>query len=1178
MAETTVETLQIRVDLDSERAERGLDRLTSQIRGMSGFSSIFRSSFGSFTTHATRATTSARSLTSSLVGLYARVVALRTVFRGLGKVMTISSDLTEVQNVTRTVFGEFESEIDNAAKKALDAYGISELTYKQISSVYMAMGSTLGVSTEKMKDMSVTMTELSADMASFFNVDVESASKALQSIFTGQTRPLRQFGLDITQATLQQWALSQGMNVNIQKMTQAEKAMLRYKYVTSQLNYVVGDFKDTQDTWHNSLVRLKQSFIQLGTVVGGTLINTFKPFVNALNGMIKNVINFATTVSEALGHIFGWKIEVTEGYGGGIGSALGDMADSIEDSTDGLDGLSGDASDTADNLATAAENAKKLKATILGFDELNVLNSPDTSSSSGSGSNSGNGKGSGKGSGNSGLGDVAAYSSQLTRSKTIFQDIESEIDSLSQLGKYISDTLSNTLSGIDWNSIYEKARNFGRGLADFLNGLITPELFYNVGNTIGNSITTVLVGLNTFAYRFDWKNFGRALGSRVNGINNGFSGEELGRALANIINGGFDSLYEYATTVDWQGIGRNISDGIVSFFRKLDMKKYKASFRKYVIGIKDAILEFATIENFQSVGEAIGEALAGIPWDQILPAMLEVAWNGLVGIITGVFKGIFKSASEGDIKDLGNAIASIFFLIDPFGFRSIKWLARKIALALGMELQAKNATAAITSGVSIGISTALKAALQTTAVAGAIVAVGTAIGKGIGKMESYFETIRGGNGVFTDFGTAVNGLSGILEQSGKIAGDTRQKIFEFTESLEQENMSAEGAEYAIRGYVDRLAEANITQSEVRRALEELRQTGVLSNEMYSMLSTEIGRLGEESENLSLKIDLSKVSMEDMDEAVKFLSGQFERMPGSIGTLEAAFLRSRQSSDSTTDAYNAVMKALEGMGVNTEEAARYLSGVMPDAFKVTTDSAGDTSSGIGGVWESFKSLFSGFDLKGALKMLAMGLSFKTLSGVIENSASGIKNWYDDLSKGLEDGSTDVNTTLENVGSMFTGLASGLNGTGMDAGSSFINGIIAGMQSQRIPMPHLYVNSWSPHKSGNTTYHTPNYAISWYKNGGLFSKADIIGVGEAGKEAVLPLENARAMKQIADSITDRMGSDLLANAIIDGGTQLAMANGNDSAPYVMNITIRTQNDEVLARAVERGNLKRNQWMGR
>lgn len=113
------------------------------------------------------------------------------------------------------------------AKTSIQDFGMSELSVKQYSSRFQAMGVAMGFSQKKMADMSIELTKLTADMASFYDVEQSDVARNLQAIFTGETEPLRKYGLDLTQATLKEWALKNGLDANISSMTQAEKTMLQ---------------------------------------------------------------------------------------------------------------------------------------------------------------------------------------------------------------------------------------------------------------------------------------------------------------------------------------------------------------------------------------------------------------------------------------------------------------------------------------------------------------------------------------------------------------------------------------------------------------------------------------------------------------------------------------------------------------------------------------------------------------------------------------------------------------------------------------------------------------------------------------------------------------------------------------------------------------------------------------
>ena len=510
-------------------------------------------SLESYTKSTTRATKGTFSLAGAIGKIYATYWLL---FRAMGKIKSaidISSQLTEVQNVVDVTFGKMSHKIEEFTENSIEKFGMSELSAKKYASTFQAMGSAMGIDTaligtankflnqqtagyvglsNSMADVSVTLTKLTADMSSFYNVEQKAVAEDLSAIFTGQTRPLRQYGIDLTEATLKEWALSEGMNANIKSMTQAEKTMLRYQYVLAHTGAAQGDFERTVNTWANQVRILKQNFEQLGAVVGGTFINMLKPLVKALNNAMSHIIAFAQTVSNALGKIFGWTYEA------GSGGVTSDM----ENAADESEALAG-------SLSDAEKNAKKLKSHLLGIDELNVYN-PDedkeTASSGGAG------------------GGANADDGGWKKTESFADAFESELDTLYKLGAHISDTLSKAMEGIEWEKAYEKASNWGTGLANFLNGLINPRLFENVGKTVAGSLNTSLHFLNSFGKTFNWKNFGASLSASVKGFfstwDAGLTGETLSTFASGILQAMTGAIEELKDNDTFKDIGQKIVD------------------------------------------------------------------------------------------------------------------------------------------------------------------------------------------------------------------------------------------------------------------------------------------------------------------------------------------------------------------------------------------------------------------------------------------------------------------------------------------------------------------------------------------------------------------------------------------------------------------------------------------
>jgi hypothetical protein len=501
------------------------------------------------------------SLASAIGKVYATYWALFRGFRLLGDAIDISSSLTEVENVVRQTFGQYESLINNFAKTSIEKFGMSELSAKQFASRFQAMGTALDIPQGQMAKMSIRLTELAGDMASFYDVSQEDIAKSLQSVFSGTTAPMRRYGIDLTQATLKEWALKQGLDANISSMTQAEKAMLRYQYVLAHTTNITGDFARTADTWHNQITMLRENFKALGAVVGGGLINAFKPFIKVLNAVLQKVISFAEMVTNALGSIFGWKYEASKGAG------ISGLADDIGSASDGMDDLSNAAGSAGKNTGGIAKNAKKAKKEIQqatrAFDELKVISKQSKDNTSGSGSG---GSGGGSGSGGSGGGDTG----KLVKTDTIYKDFVSNIKDLEGLGESIRDALVIAVGGIEWDKIYAKASGFGTGLAEFLNGLFSEDkkgnsVFTATADVIAGALNTAIFASKGFTDKFDFKTFGKNVAHGFNRFFKKFKWKQCAEAINGWVDGFWKFVRGFFDDLSW----KDVFNGLKTFLKNL---------------------------------------------------------------------------------------------------------------------------------------------------------------------------------------------------------------------------------------------------------------------------------------------------------------------------------------------------------------------------------------------------------------------------------------------------------------------------------------------------------------------------------------------------------------------------------------------------------------------------------
>ena len=150
--------------------------------------------------------------------------------------LELGSDLQEVQNVVDVTFGSMSEKVNKFAQDAAASYGLSETMAKKYTGTFGAMSKAFGFTEQEAYDMSTTLTGLAGDVASFYNLSQDEAYTKLKSVFTGETESLKDLGVVMTQAALDQYALSNGFGKTTSAMSEQEKVALRYAFVTSQLS------------------------------------------------------------------------------------------------------------------------------------------------------------------------------------------------------------------------------------------------------------------------------------------------------------------------------------------------------------------------------------------------------------------------------------------------------------------------------------------------------------------------------------------------------------------------------------------------------------------------------------------------------------------------------------------------------------------------------------------------------------------------------------------------------------------------------------------------------------------------------------------------------------------------------------------------------------------------------
>ena len=294
----------------------------------------------------------------------------------------LGSDLAEVQNVVDVTFTTMSDKVNEFAKNAMTSAGLSETMAKRYVGTFGAMSKSFGFSEAQAYDMSTALTQLTGDVASFYNISQDLAYIKLKSVFTGETETLKELGVVMTQSALDQYALANGYGKTTSEMTEQEKVALRLAFVQKQLSAASGDFIRTSDSWANQVRVMQLQLQSLKATVGQGLINLFTPVLRVINILLGKLATLANAFKSFTELITGKKSSGQTGASGaGLSGtdAIGDAADQYGDAADNAEKLADATNDTADATKKATKAAKGYLSPL---DEINNYSTDKSADSS----------------------------------------------------------------------------------------------------------------------------------------------------------------------------------------------------------------------------------------------------------------------------------------------------------------------------------------------------------------------------------------------------------------------------------------------------------------------------------------------------------------------------------------------------------------------------------------------------------------------------------------------------------------------------------------------------------------------------------------------------------------------------------------------------------------------------
>jgi len=580
-----VDRLEVIVEAEAKKASGELDKLIGKLgqvsaamSGVKGFNmtgsgiKATANSLSGYTKATASAMSGSRSLMSQISRLAFTFYSLKKIIGGVGSAIEKSMDYTETINLFQTTYKkigmetaqdlgmEWGSETADAYAKGFikaaegfndvltESLGLDPNIMKQYQAIFAQMTNSMGLMAQSSMNIADSFTMLGNDIASLWNIDTADAMKKLQSGLAGQIRPLRSLGIDISQTSLEMTALKYGIEDTIIDMSQAAKVQLRWLSIMDQTEVAFGDMAKTIDSPKNQLRILSQQWSNLSRSIGNVflpVISKILPYINAVVIALRNMID---TMATAMGY------ELPDYSNSNIYT---DVTGEIE----GMEEAAGD--------ATAAND--KLKQSILGFDELNIL-SKNRSSGSGKTDTTGSGYGVLDDAINAKTASyMAKFNEELekmsNKSKDMADNIKAFFDKIAEKSEPTVTSLKNL-----WDNGLSKVAGFvAQGAIDFYDKFLVP-----VGTWIlGEGIPDLVDAINDDLEDVDWdtlnkavERFWKAISPFAKNVGQGiidfFKGmSEIGKNMLNtVIPGALDSVSGFVEDVDPEtakGIGSGIA-------------------------------------------------------------------------------------------------------------------------------------------------------------------------------------------------------------------------------------------------------------------------------------------------------------------------------------------------------------------------------------------------------------------------------------------------------------------------------------------------------------------------------------------------------------------------------------------------------------------------------------------
>lgn len=806
----TIEELKVVITAEIGELKQAMKQASNSVNGVSG--NIIKQT-KKVTNSVKSSIKSLNSSFKSLGSVIASAISTVALLKVGTDAIQVASDLEEAQNVVNVAFGSMAAQAEFFAKKCAKAFGLSELVAKQTSSTFMAMAKGMDVNEQAAKTMSLQLTALSGDMASFYNVEQKIADTALKSVFTGETESLKKFGIVMTETNLEAYRLAKGIKVSYSEMSQAQKVALRYNYVMQATALAQGDFARTSNSWANQLRLLRLMWEDLMVAMGTIFTHVLLPIIKALNVILAQIVRIA----QGFASMFRSESPIQE-----------------------IDKLSGGFGGLSDNIDDATESAKKYKKLISGFDELNILTST----------------GGGTGMDMSGAGfdmeleqpyDFNELSKDSIEVKKTLQEIIDSFNdfnirlgeklvasrtAVSEWGKNLAGGINSVVDGVQWDSI---GANIGNGLnliidffknfwieldgydigvaiATMLNSTISTVDWQGLTDKIIAKFNTIIEGLRGFIETYDFTTLAIYLTGLLQKVAKNVNWKDLGTYLGELFDMAILSIGVVITGTDFKLLSQKLFEAITAFVEQVNWENVGLLIQTSILQLFAALKDSDLITE---VGYAIGQFFKGLNLPGIVFEFLDVAGEGLGDIIGGffgvedsaLFEGlghlvVFLTTLRGVFTGLFNlflAIKGIQLYKTFFDIKDILAGTTKNSYGLQGAFTALQGGVTTLKTIAVGAFTAIKTGITSaisfiianpiTLIIAAVVALvasiavwGDQIQEALNKLTNWITSIfvRDWTEVFGDvLGSVLNGFVAVLEDVWEGAKNILNGIIDF---------------------------------------------------------------------------------------------------------------------------------------------------------------------------------------------------------------------------------------------------------------------------------------------------------------------------------------------------------------------------------------------------------------